>query len=153
MVLQVMTQEKLEERVDAWFTYHSPSVDQVDKMQEIRREAYSLAILISEVEDMDPADKMTAIRKLREAIMAANAGIVCYQEPEPPIPEDAPLTTEEMIAAGKRLAEELKYKYGQPYVPPKASPPCSDCSGPVWIAGPWTCPSCGRHFSCGTLSR
>ncbi len=31
--------------------------------------------------------------------------------------------------------------------------PCRECSGPLWIAGPWTCPSCGRHYSSGTLSR
>lgn len=57
------------------FTYHAPSEPQINTMQEIRHGALQLAELI-EAGCPSCADRSAAIRKLREAVMTANAAIV-----------------------------------------------------------------------------
>ena len=59
-----------------WFTYHSPTVDQIPKYQAIRDGGLALATAINE-NVPDCADKSAAIRKVREACMTANAGLAC----------------------------------------------------------------------------
>ncbi len=56
------------------FTYHAPSLDQVMFYGEIRQAALDFAEVIEEFVP-DGADKSAAIRKIREAVMTANAGI------------------------------------------------------------------------------
>lgn len=62
------------------FTYHSPKDHQVARMAEIRTAALEFAFLIDE-RVQDGPDKSAAIRKLRECVMTANAGIVLEKEP------------------------------------------------------------------------
>lgn len=62
------------EQINHWFTYQTPSSVDVENMQAIRDLAGELALLINEVAP-DSADKSAAIRKLREAVMTANASI------------------------------------------------------------------------------
>lgn len=64
------------EEIENWFTYHAPTeVDQVGYMA-IRESAKQLAQVI--VNHTPPsADQTVAIRKLREAVMVANAAIAC----------------------------------------------------------------------------
>lgn len=64
-----------------WFTYHPPQPDQVPKYVRLRDKALELAELIR---DLCPAaaDTTAAIRKLREAVMTANAAIACERPPE-----------------------------------------------------------------------
>lgn len=57
------------------FSYHKPTEEQISKMQDIRYCARELAYAIS-VNVPDGADKSAALRKLRECVMTANAGIV-----------------------------------------------------------------------------
>lgn len=59
-----------------WFTYHSPTPEQLPKYQAIRDAGLALATAIV---DNSPAsaDQTAAIRKVREACMTANAGIAC----------------------------------------------------------------------------
>lgn len=59
-----------------WFTYHTPSVEQLPKYQVIRDAGYTLAKVIV---DNSPtsADQTAAVRKVREAVMTANAAIAC----------------------------------------------------------------------------
>jgi hypothetical protein len=57
------------------FTYHSPNADQVARMQQIREKALVLARAIQHLVPAG-ADSSAAIRKLRECVMTANAGIV-----------------------------------------------------------------------------
>jgi hypothetical protein len=56
------------------FTYHAPDPDQAIKYQNIRKQALELAVVIW---DACPpsADRTAALRKLREAVMTANASI------------------------------------------------------------------------------
>lgn len=64
------------EHIDAFFTYHSPSTEDVPKFTAIRAKAKELAQIIV---DNTPAsaDQTAAIRLLREAVMTANAAIIC----------------------------------------------------------------------------
>jgi hypothetical protein len=62
------------------FTYHSPNATQVPRYQEIRTAALQLARAI--VDCTPPsADQSAAIRKVREAIMTANAAIALEGDP------------------------------------------------------------------------
>lgn len=65
-----------QEHLDNWFTYHEATVDQVVQYQAIRSAAKVLAEIIL---DKCPqcADRTDAIRKVREAVMTANASIAC----------------------------------------------------------------------------
>ncbi len=59
------------------FSYHSPSEDQVDRYGEIREKAKELARVILAL--CPPcADRSAAIRKVREAVMTANASIALH---------------------------------------------------------------------------
>ena len=65
-----------EKQVHNWFTYHQPHGDQVQRYALLRDEARELAFLICKI--VPPgADRATAIRKLRECVMTANAAIAC----------------------------------------------------------------------------
>jgi hypothetical protein len=67
--------DPLLDSVEHWFTYQSPTPEQVKAMAEIRQAAKCLASLM--VTHCPPSpDRTTAIRKLREAVMTANASIV-----------------------------------------------------------------------------
>ena len=72
----MITTEQLEE----WFTYHAPQGDQVERYQELREGGKALALLIVKLTPAS-ADQSAAIRKVREAVMTANAAIAC--EPVP----------------------------------------------------------------------
>lgn len=62
--------------IDNWFTYHSPTANQIPKYEEIRNAAKQLAEVIIE-NTPSSADQTAAIRKVREAVMTANAAIAC----------------------------------------------------------------------------
>jgi len=66
----------LKERVEEWFTYHRPDENQVNRMMVVRACAKVLAQAILTCCPPGP-DQSAAIRKVREAVMTANAGIVC----------------------------------------------------------------------------
>lgn len=64
------------EDLQHWFTYHSPTDTQQRRYQQIRATALTFATVI--VENTPPsADQTAAIRKIREAVMTANASIGC----------------------------------------------------------------------------
>lgn len=64
--------------LDNWFTYHSPSPEQIPKYQAIREAAKNLAEVILN-NTPSSADQSAAIRLVREASMTANAAIACSQ--------------------------------------------------------------------------
>jgi hypothetical protein len=66
--------------IENWFTYHPPGGgDTLARYTLIRQGAKDLALTI--VNECPPcADTTAAIRKLREAVMTANAAIACYRE-------------------------------------------------------------------------
>ncbi len=64
------------EEIANWFTYHTPTGDQPERYVKIRESAKNLAETI--VACTPPsADQTAAIRKVREAVMTANASIAC----------------------------------------------------------------------------
>ena len=64
------------ENVENWFTYHSPTADQLPKYLAIREAGKLLASAIV-ANTPSSADQTAAIRKVREAVMTANASIAC----------------------------------------------------------------------------
>lgn len=65
---------KLDADIDNWFVYHAPTSAQLDAYAEIREAARTFARAVNR--RVPPgADKMATIRKIREAVMTANAGI------------------------------------------------------------------------------
>jgi NMD protein affecting ribosome stability and mRNA decay len=60
--------------MDFVFQYHAPSESQIARYKEIREAAKVLAYVIQE-QCPDCADKYAALRKVREAVMTANASI------------------------------------------------------------------------------
>jgi hypothetical protein len=62
--------------IENWFTYHAPSSDQLVAYDKLRNSAKDFAKAINDLVP-DSADKTAAIRKVREAVMTANAAIAC----------------------------------------------------------------------------
>jgi len=66
----------MEEKLENWFTYHSPDPEDIPKYLAIREAAKSFASVI--VNNSPPsADQTVAIRRVREAVMCANAAVAC----------------------------------------------------------------------------
>lgn len=65
------------ENIEHWFNYHD-SEDEVTikKYKEIREAALSFALIVLENTPACP-DQTVAVRKIREAVMTANASIAC----------------------------------------------------------------------------
>jgi len=68
------TDKILLERIEHDFTYHAPSGDQPQRYAKIRAMAKDLAIFLAE-NCPDGREKSTALTKLEECVMWANAGI------------------------------------------------------------------------------
>lgn len=68
------------ELIENWFSYHSPSPDQLVAYEKLRGEAKRFAQAINELVP-DGADKTAAMRKLRDTVMAANLAIACHVAP------------------------------------------------------------------------
>ena len=64
--------------LDNWFTYHAPSQEQQKQYIAMRDAAKVFATTILENSPEGP-DQSTAIRKIREAVMTANAAIACHE--------------------------------------------------------------------------
>lgn len=66
-------------QLENWFTYHSPTAEQLPKYQAIREAALKFAQVV--IENTPPsADQTAAVRKIREATMTANQSIACNGE-------------------------------------------------------------------------
>jgi hypothetical protein len=66
--------------VDNWFEYHTPTSEALPKFKEIREAGKNLALVIMDNCPECP-DTTVAIRKVREAVMTANAAIACLECP------------------------------------------------------------------------
>lgn len=64
------------EQIENWFTYHAPSADDLVAYDKLRGAAREFAHAIDEL-CPNSADKTAAIRKVREAVMTANASVAC----------------------------------------------------------------------------
>lgn len=63
-------------QIDNWFMYHAPSSDQLVTYEKLRSSARDFANALNALVP-DCADKTAAIRKVREAVMIANAAAAC----------------------------------------------------------------------------
>ena len=66
------------EQIEKWFVYHAPKGDQIERYQKLRDKAKEFA---TEIALCCPscADRTAALRKVREAVMTANAAIACEE--------------------------------------------------------------------------
>ena len=64
------------DQIENWFSYHAPSSEDLVAYEKLRNAAKSFATAINEI-CPESADKTTAIRKVREAVMTANASVAC----------------------------------------------------------------------------
>lgn len=71
-----MPTDQENELLDNWFTYHPPNAGDVDAYVAIREAGRSLARTIVRHTPRS-ADQSAAIRKVREAVMTANAARAC----------------------------------------------------------------------------
>jgi hypothetical protein len=68
--------ESIQEKIENWFMYHTPTPEQIEKYAVIRDCAKEFAQVI--VDNTPPsADQTAALRKLRECVMTDNASIAC----------------------------------------------------------------------------
>ena len=65
--------------IDKNFRYHAPNSDQIGKYDAIRAEGKLLALLVYNLTPTS-AEQTTAIRKIEEAVMWANAAIARHSE-------------------------------------------------------------------------
>lgn len=65
-----------EKDLDQWFCYHAPTPDQIPRYEELREAARQFAGVILRLTP-ECADQTAAIRKVRVAVMVANAAIAC----------------------------------------------------------------------------
>lgn len=61
--------------IENQFTYHAPTAEEIESMNRIREAGKQLALAIQCCVPHSP-DMFAALRKVREACMTANAGIV-----------------------------------------------------------------------------
>ncbi|MFH1186143.1 MAG: hypothetical protein V1755_14060 [Chloroflexota bacterium] len=68
--------DSMEKKIENWFTYHAPRPGQPELYAAIRDAGKALALTIA-ANTPSCADQTVAIRKVREAVMNANAAIAC----------------------------------------------------------------------------
>ncbi len=79
MVSGSVAQYNPTEKIEAEFTYHPPFGTQTERYVKIRDKAKELALMIAELTP-SCADQTAAIRKVREAVMTANAAIAINEK-------------------------------------------------------------------------
>jgi hypothetical protein len=71
-----------ESQINDWFTYHSPTQDQIPVYEAIRSHGREFAHVINNLVP-DGADKTHALRTLRSVVMWANAAVATTPPTEP----------------------------------------------------------------------
>jgi hypothetical protein len=65
--------------IENLFTYHPPKPDQIERYEKIREAGKAFAELLDEAVPGSP-ERSTALAKIREAVMWANAAIACNEK-------------------------------------------------------------------------
>jgi hypothetical protein len=65
-----------QDQLDNWFTYHAPTDEQLVSYKMLRMAARDFANVVVQYTP-SCADQTAALRKIREAVMTANAAIAC----------------------------------------------------------------------------
>ncbi len=71
--------EEIRLKIDRWFSYHAPNDGQLAQYMAIRSAARKFAQALAD-NAPDCADRTVAIRKVREAVMNANAAVACEEK-------------------------------------------------------------------------
>lgn len=66
----------MQDKIDNWFRYHPPEGDDAQRYEAIRAAGKAFAEAIA-AHTPPSADQTAAIRKVREAVMTANAAVAC----------------------------------------------------------------------------
>ena len=150
--------------LDNWFTYHAPNEVQIAQYAILRQRGQDLADVI--LMNCPPcADTTAAIRKVREAVMTANASIACHghgsEDPKtyPPV-QDVPVMGLKRTQIGSDLANcRCVWKQGKRRTS-GVEDPNGDAHGPelarrgfVVICGDapgWGCAAPPCHADCKT---
>lgn len=69
-------EKSLSEKIDTWFTYHSPGTEDLVHYANLREAAKKFALVVLE-HTPRCADQSAALRMIREAVMTANAAVAC----------------------------------------------------------------------------
>lgn len=65
--------------IENLFTYHPPKPDQIPRFEQIREAGKDFATLLNDCAPGSP-ERSTALAKIREAVMWANAAIACNEK-------------------------------------------------------------------------
>ena len=68
--------DDLQDKINNWFTYHSPGTEDLTHYAALRESAKAFAETIAK-HTPTSADQSAAIRLVREAVMTANAAVAC----------------------------------------------------------------------------
>lgn len=71
--------------LDNWFSHHPPQTEQDVARYELIRSAGREFARVVLNNTPNCADQTAALRKIREAVMTANAAIACYGDPLAPL--------------------------------------------------------------------
>lgn len=69
-------EKTLEEKINEWFTYHSPGPEDLEHYAKLRASAKAFALTVLE-HTPKCADQSAALRHIRDAVMTANAAVAC----------------------------------------------------------------------------
>lgn len=67
---------EIADQIETWFTYHAPTTAQQTQYRVIRDAAKEFALVVV-ANTPASADQTAALRKIREAVMTANAAVAC----------------------------------------------------------------------------
>lgn len=97
-----------QEHIEAWFTYHPPqNASQKAKYEELREGAKAFAEVVLKTTPAC-ADQTAAIRKIREAVMTANAAIACDGHlPAHPLEKKVSGPPDELHVDLEKVAEQI----------------------------------------------
>jgi hypothetical protein len=105
-----MSRYTSEDKISNWFTYHPPADNQTDRYVQLREAGRMMALTLL---DLCPESRelTTAINKLREAVMWANASIACNEadaelEVEVDLEKTPKEATDAIREAGERYGQE-----------------------------------------------
>lgn len=102
----------MNEKIDRDFTYHAPTPDSIEKMQNIRGWAKSIAYLIDESVP-DSREKSLALTNLEQAVMWANAGIARNQAQDPNVITPCCEKHADIFESEPEVVEECCPKFGR----------------------------------------
>lgn len=92
--------------IDNWFSYHAPTPEQLVAYNDIRQTAKIFAETVNK-HVPDSADKTSAMRKIRESVMAANLAVACNAPSSSTTDPSLPPHQQRVVTEKAELEEKL----------------------------------------------